>query len=189
MANDCRRQKSTTVRIGLESRFPNDPKRNKGTPGPHYNPQLKQEIPIPPKYTFGFRREQQGKSALAPNVSTPDIIGPGHYMKQQIPWISSLCRKPTYSIPKAERVGPEQRTFDKYQTYDYKQKAIGPQVNSRKATMPEISIGRAKRNNSAGMLLSLIHISEPTRQAEISYAVFCLKKKKKNQYIQQQHKI
>ena len=27
------------------------------------------------------------------------------------------------------------------------------------------------------MLLSLIHISEPTRQAEISYAVFCLKKK------------
>src|SRR5665213_3749240 len=29
-------------------------------------------------------------------------------------------------------------------------------------------------------LLSLIHISEPTRQAEISYAVFCLKKKKKH---------
>ena len=30
-----------------------------------------------------------------------------------------------------------------------------------------------------GDALSLIHISEPTRQAEISYAVFCLKKKKK----------
>src|SRR5665213_2920260 len=29
-----------------------------------------------------------------------------------------------------------------------------------------------------GKYLSLIHISEPTRQAEISYAVFCLKKKK-----------
>ena len=29
--------------------------------------------------------------------------------------------------------------------------------------------------------LSLIHISEPTRQAEISYAVFCLKKKNKKQ--------
>ena len=28
-----------------------------------------------------------------------------------------------------------------------------------------------------GLILSLIHISEPTRQAEISYAVFCLKKK------------
>ena len=31
--------------------------------------------------------------------------------------------------------------------------------------------------------LSLIHISEPTRQAEISYAVFCLKKKKKKHSI------
>ena len=29
----------------------------------------------------------------------------------------------------------------------------------------------------AVLMLSLIHISEPTRQAEISYAVFCLKKK------------
>ena len=32
--------------------------------------------------------------------------------------------------------------------------------------------------------LSLIHISEPTRQAEISYAVFCLKKKKKQKISQ-----
>ena len=31
--------------------------------------------------------------------------------------------------------------------------------------------------------LSLIHISEPTRQAEISYAVFCLKKKKERYQI------
>ena len=33
--------------------------------------------------------------------------------------------------------------------------------------------------NDNHVTLSLIHISEPTRQAEISYAVFCLKKKKK----------
>src|SRR5678809_1327938 len=38
-----------------------------------------------------------------------------------------------------------------------------------------ISIGL---NEWFGKDLSLIHISEPTRQAEISYAVFCLKKKK-----------
>ena len=40
---------------------------------------------------------------------------------------------------------------------------------------------------AAGILfmfsLSLIHISEPTRQAEISYAVFCLKKKNCNRKI------
>ena len=33
-------------------------------------------------------------------------------------------------------------------------------------------------SNAKNVYLSLIHISEPTRQAEISYAVFCLKKKK-----------
>ena len=35
--------------------------------------------------------------------------------------------------------------------------------------------------------LSLIHISEPTRQAEISYAVFCLKKKKKHELVRIEH--
>src|SRR5674536_384770 len=33
---------------------------------------------------------------------------------------------------------------------------------------------------SVELILSLIHISEPTRLLSISYAVFCLKKKKKN---------
>src|SRR5678809_1109246 len=32
--------------------------------------------------------------------------------------------------------------------------------------------------SDAGFILSLIHISEPTRLRRISYAVFCLKKKK-----------
>src|SRR5665647_3764830 len=35
-------------------------------------------------------------------------------------------------------------------------------------------------SDSAALGLSLIHISEPTRRTPISYAVFCLKKKKKN---------
>src|SRR5664279_4298491 len=34
------------------------------------------------------------------------------------------------------------------------------------------------KENSDKMRLSLIHISEPTRRTPISYAVFCLKKKK-----------
>eukprot|EP00658_Telonema_sp_P-2_P061308 TRINITY_DN5001_c0_g1_i2.p1 TRINITY_DN5001_c0_g1~~TRINITY_DN5001_c0_g1_i2.p1 ORF type:complete len:155 (+),score=54.26 TRINITY_DN5001_c0_g1_i2:173-637(+) len=40
----------------------------------------------------------------------------------------------------------------------------------------------------AALILSLIHISEPTRLLSISYAVFCLKKKKK-QEIQTKLKI
>ena len=39
-------------------------------------------------------------------------------------------------------------------------------------------IGPSGSGKSTLLRLSLIHISEPTRQAEISYAVFCLKKKK-----------
>ena len=37
--------------------------------------------------------------------------------------------------------------------------------------------------------LSLIHLSEPTRQAEISYAVFCLKKKKTISFCQPRNHI
>src|SRR5665213_3951019 len=51
--------------------------------------------------------------------------------------------------------------------------AVGPDQSeqSRNAHIPPTLVQK----------LSLIHISEPTRQAEISYAVFCLKKKKKQQ--------
>ena len=38
-------------------------------------------------------------------------------------------------------------------------------------------LAKKKEAKEPDICLSLIHISEPTRQAEISYAVFCLKKK------------
>ena len=39
------------------------------------------------------------------------------------------------------------------------------------------------QQDSIEMRLSLIHISEPTRRTPISYAVFCLKKKKINELL------
>ncbi len=39
------------------------------------------------------------------------------------------------------------------------------------------------------VVLSLIHISEPTRPLYISYAVFCLKKKKYNQTLTHIHSL
>src|SRR5660398_66054 len=42
-----------------------------------------------------------------------------------------------------------------------------------------IQAGYDKTNTAHALTLSLIHISEPTRLRRISYAVFCLKKKKK----------
>src|SRR5450756_3005259 len=51
-----------------------------------------------------------------------------------------------------------------------------------KKGLGDIKIGRYKCSNCncTPEELSLIHISEPTRLGMISYAVFCLKKKKKN---------
>ena len=40
-----------------------------------------------------------------------------------------------------------------------------------------VALGRRGAKREAGVMLSLIHISEPTRLGMISYAVFCLKKK------------
>src|SRR5450756_3093528 len=52
-----------------------------------------------------------------------------------------------------------------------------------RAGLPYSGTGQEYHNRSCGlpqreMHLSLIHISEPTRLGMISYAVFCLKKKK-----------
>ena len=73
---------------------------------------------------------------------------------------------------------------------------IGENMNIRRtyklATPGVVYTGYIHGNGKIGVIvgikteasadeLSLIHISEPTRQAEISYAVFCLKKKKKKQ--------
>ena len=57
-----------------------------------------------------------------------------------------------------------------------------PQPNGRYPAVLMVHGGgwerRSPEDTAALSRLSLIHISEPTRQAEISYAVFCLKKKK-----------
>src|SRR5665213_4128484 len=60
----------------------------------------------------------------------------------------------------------------------------GSQNERTVRSLLEAGLGRGRRGPRRRGLrhrapdLSLIHISEPTRQAEISYAVFCLKKKK-----------
>ena len=41
-----------------------------------------------------------------------------------------------------------------------------------------VALNLSSLGSNATLILSLIHISEPTRLLSISYAVFCLKKKK-----------
>ena len=54
------------------------------------------------------------------------------------------------------------------------------ELNANKDVYSLIITGQGDKFFSAGadLKLSLIHISEPTRRVVISYAVFCLKKKK-----------
>src|SRR5665213_4015422 len=55
----------------------------------------------------------------------------------------------------------------------------GGQVCDYNPQPPTCKAADPSKLGADGWCLSLIHISEPTRQAEISYAVFCLKKKKR----------
>src|SRR5428012_22117 len=50
--------------------------------------------------------------------------------------------------------------------------------------MPIIEVDDGAVGAKSRRDLSLIHISEPTRLGMISYAVFCLKKKKKTKHIE-----
>src|SRR5665809_158502 len=69
-----------------------------------------------------------------------------------------------------------------------------PKVSGSGATQPHMAVVLARvidqaeqMATKAGDSLSLIHISEPTRLRRISYAVFCLKKKKKTKQKHQNH--
>ena len=69
--------------------------------------------------------------------------------------------------------------------HDKQKSKTNVQINNKNVKLyRDISYGKGIPNSKLDIItpadmLSLIHISEPTRQAEISYAVFCLKKKKK----------
>eukprot|EP00831_Metopus_contortus_P016699 TRINITY_DN17039_c0_g1_i2.p3 TRINITY_DN17039_c0_g1~~TRINITY_DN17039_c0_g1_i2.p3 ORF type:complete len:107 (-),score=31.12 TRINITY_DN17039_c0_g1_i2:52-372(-) len=65
--------------------------------------------------------------------------------------------------------------------------ATRPLVNSYLNLRNEIWVNTAFNRRLKEFFLSLIHISEPTRPLYISYAVFCLKKKKKKQKTENKH--
>src|SRR5665809_56226 len=54
------------------------------------------------------------------------------------------------------------------------------QEQERGITITSAATTCAWKDHTINIILSLIHISEPTRLRRISYAVSCLKKKKKN---------
>jgi len=160
-ADNSRKSSAPNVKIGLESRFANSAKRHKATPGPEYDPSMRPEIPNPPKFSFGVRREIKGASPLVLAISTPHQVGPGSYVKLTQANTSTMPDHPQYSFPKDPKHKPTMASFQKNQTYDTRS-SMGSQVASKNRTMSAISIGKAKRDIRTGTFRDMMS-TQPTR--------------------------
>jgi len=147
-ADNSRRWGPGGVKIGLESRFSDTPK-HKCTPGAEYNP-VDQTSSL--KYSFGVRREVKGQSPVAPIGSTTKEIGPGSYLKMDQATTSLQVDNPRFSFPKATR-DDKLPSVQKNVTYDTSS-SLGNQVASTKKSAMKASIGKAKRDNPAGVFKS-----------------------------------
>jgi hypothetical protein len=108
---------------------------------------MRPEIPNPPKFSFGVRREIKGASPLVLAISTPHQVGPGSYLKLGQRNTSIMPDHPEYSFPRDPKHKPAHATSQKNQTYDTRS-SMGSQVASKNRTMSAISIGNAKRGIS-----------------------------------------
>ena len=101
--------------------------------------------------------------------------------KESFDSISELLDKYYYEKDQKDRI--TQRSQNMRHTISANLKRAKNKLQKQKEEMLESANREAYKVYadliSSNIHLSLIHISEPTRQAEISYAVFCLKKKKK----------
>jgi len=153
VADKTRKWSAPNVKIGLESRFMSSTSRYTKTPGPEYNPGKRPEIPNDPAYSFGVRRPIPGFDPLAPNVSTPLIVGPGSYLQLDVKNTSEHVDFPKVSFTKERKFRNLQDHAVKHATYDTTS-SIGAQVNSRKKTQATVAFGKAKRDAKTGMFRS-----------------------------------
>jgi len=160
-ADNSRKIRSASVKVGLESRFADGPKKYKATPGPDYDPSLRPEVPLAPKFSFGVRREIKGASPLVQLISTPNQVGPGSYIKLGQGNTSTMTDHPEFSFPKQKKLGNYNSSIQKNQTYDTRS-SIGSQVASRNKTMAEISIGKSRRDVYTGTFKDTM-ATQPTR--------------------------
>src|SRR5678809_504246 len=110
------------------------------------------------------------------------IFGGGHVSKS-ISKIATLAGFSTSIIDNRQAFANAERFPEAEATYAEEYEDVFPKLEVNSSTYL-IIVTRGHRDdmrvlrwavNTPAKYLSLIHISEPTRQAEISYAVFCLK--------------
>jgi hypothetical protein len=134
------------TKFGTESRMP--PPDVQGTPGPQYYPPIKPEVPVPPRYSLGARRETKGATAISNMISTPNLVGPGRYYPES----SSMTvhrNNPRWTFGGGDKIGKPSKSVSKNQTYDTRSVACGQQIVSGKRSQPTVKIGTAKREQVA----------------------------------------
>lgn len=160
-ADNTRRWKSGNVKIGLESRFNDAPKKNKATPGPEYTPGFKPDLPSPVTFSFGQRREVKGASPLVAMASTPNQVGPGSYFRFDQQNTSLMPDHPKFSFPKDPKHKPANPSVVKNATFDTRS-CFGTQVCSHNKNQAVISFKKAKRDVNTGMFKDTMS-TQPTR--------------------------
>ena len=78
---------------------------------------MKPEYKSTEKFSFGYRRNLPGSSPVAPLISTPVNVGPGHYVGNDLPITSKIDKAPQWSIPKHPKLKHDFKPPDKNQTY------------------------------------------------------------------------
>jgi len=162
LESDLKRRKGQkSVRIGLESRFNDSKNALNDTPGPEYDPGPRLDWPSQPVYTLGYRRIRAGESPIAPNTSTPRIVGPGRYLQGEIPNLSTHQDFPKISFTKSPKFMALHHDPQKNQTFDVRS-SIGEQISSKKKTLPAVGFTKESRDYQRGMFRD--HLStQPTR--------------------------
>lgn len=143
------------TKIGLASRFTDDAGKYKNTPGPEYDPNVRPEIPNAPKFSLGIRRDVKGASPLILMASTPNIVGPGSYIKQGQGNTSTMADHPEFSFPKDPKFKAQSSGIQKNQTYDTRS-SMGAQTASTKKSMAQVSFGKAKKDYNTGTFKSMM---------------------------------
>ncbi len=157
------------MRIGLESRFPNEPRRYKATPGPQYNPREKPEYPKSPEFSLYSRRAVKGFDPLIMLNSTPAMVGPNSYYPEK----AARTSKEHSSVAAAIGTGPKlehlRAGWDLNQTYDTTS-SVGVQYSSKKNSNSSFSMPRSKRDNPSRIFQS--HMENRPMQVRIEHPRF-----------------
>jgi hypothetical protein len=167
-SDNSRRWNAGVAKIGLESRFSDNVKKNKQSPGPDYNPNLRPEIPSSPQFSLGIRREVKGASPLILMASTPKEIGPGSYLPLKLVTTSKNQDGAKVGFTKAEKLQTRDLNIQGNQTYDTRS-CLGEQITSKNRSMSQISIGKTKRDAFVGVFKDMMATQQTSIRIQHRY--------------------